>query len=123
MLFRPTLFAYVAFGLAFAAAGSSLAQTDRSFPACPSQQGVEQVVGSQGRFVPSDCRQLTITRVQSGTAELCVLNFEPGGDPGFLTGSEGPPYPPNSGFPARISPAVELPCVPRRARRAPALSS
>ncbi len=39
---------------------------------------------AQGRFVPPDCRQLTITRVQSGTTELCVLNFEPSGDPGFL---------------------------------------
>jgi hypothetical protein len=84
MLFRPSLFSLAFFGLGFSAAGPSFAQTERAFPACPSQQGVEQVVGSQGRFVPSDCRQLTITRVQSGTTELCVLNFEPGGDPGFL---------------------------------------
>src|SRR5688572_4562745 len=84
MLFRSLFLCAALGGLPFAAAWPSLAQTDRSFPACPSQQGVEQVVGSQGRFVPSDCRQLTITRVQSGTTELCVLNFEPGGDPGFL---------------------------------------
>ena len=85
MLFRTILFPCLAVGgLAFAASEPSLAQTNRSFPACPSQQGVDQVVGSQGRFVPPDCRQLTITRVQSGTTELCVLNFEPSGDPGFL---------------------------------------
>ena len=73
---------YVACGLI--AASPALAQTDRSFPACPSQQTLEQVTGSQARFVPEDCRQLTITRVQSGAAELCVLNFGTDGDPGFL---------------------------------------
>jgi hypothetical protein len=76
---------YVPFVLLVATIGMpSLAQTDRSFPACPSQQTLEQVVGSQGRFAPADCRQLTITMVRSGTTELCVLNFEAGADPGFL---------------------------------------
>ena len=70
--------------VAAAAVRPAFAEADRSFPACPTQQEIEQVIGSQGRFVPSDCRQLTITRIQSGTTEVCVLNFEPGGDPGFL---------------------------------------
>jgi hypothetical protein len=56
MLFRPGLISLAVLGLALSVAGPSAAQTDRSFPACPSQQGVEQVVGSQGGFVPKDCR-------------------------------------------------------------------
>lgn len=76
---------FIAFAIALSGAGPCLAQTAaRSFAACPSEQGAEQVVGSQGRFVPGDCRQLTITRVQSGAMQLCVLDFEPGGDAGLL---------------------------------------
>ncbi len=65
-------------------ASPAVGQTDRSFPACPSQQTLEQVVGSQGRFVPDDCRKLTITPVQSGANQLCVLDFARDSDPGFL---------------------------------------
>jgi hypothetical protein len=67
-----------------AAASVPLAQTDRSFPACPTQQKLEQVTGSEGKFVPEDCRKLTVTRVRSGTSELCVLDFETSGDKTFI---------------------------------------
>ena len=79
MLGRPFLAA-----LAFAAATSAVAQGDRSFTACPSQQKIEQVTGSQNRYVAEDCRKLTITRVQSGATELCVMDFGRDADAGFL---------------------------------------
>jgi hypothetical protein len=69
---------------ALVAASSAVAQGDRSFTACPSQHKLEQVVGSQNRFTPDDCRRLTITRVQSGKTELCVLDFGRDADAGFL---------------------------------------
>ena len=70
--------------IAFAVATPAIAQGERSFTACPSQQKMEQVVGSQNRFNPEDCRKLTITRVQSGATELCVLDFAREADAGFL---------------------------------------
>jgi hypothetical protein len=61
-----------------------LAQAQSSFPACPSQQKIEQVVGSKGQFVPDECRHLKITRVRSGGTELCILDFRSGTNPGIL---------------------------------------
>ena len=60
------------------------AQEQKAFPACPSQQELEQSLGSNGRFVPDKCRQLSITKVQSARGDVCVLNFESGKDPGIL---------------------------------------
>lgn len=70
--------------LALTGLSAAHAQGDRSFPACPSQQELEQVIGSDGKFTPEACRDLTVTKVKSGKAEICVLDFEPGGDPGFV---------------------------------------
>ena len=81
MLFRP--FAAAA-ALMCAGVGASLAQTDRSFPACPSQDKMQQVLGSNGKYVPDDCRKLTVTRIRSGNTDFCLLDFETFGDPGFL---------------------------------------
>jgi hypothetical protein len=67
-----------------ATAAPTASQTDRSFTACPTQQKLEQVTGSDGKFVPDDCRKLTVTRVRSGAAELCVLDFETSGDKSFI---------------------------------------
>ena len=60
------------------------AQSPAAFAACPSQQELEQVLGSKGRFVPDSCRQLSITPVQSPQGTACVLNFDAGKDPGIL---------------------------------------
>jgi hypothetical protein len=72
--------------IAFAAAITSTAsaQTDRSFQACPSQQTLQQVIGSENRFIPDDCPKLTITRIKTNGTEVCVLDFGRDGDPGFL---------------------------------------
>jgi hypothetical protein len=55
-----------------------------AFPACPTQQQLEQVRGSDGKYIPDDCRELSIVRVTAGGKELCVLDFENRGDPTFL---------------------------------------
>jgi hypothetical protein len=69
---------------ALACAASAVAEEKRAFAACPSQQQLEQVMGSNGQFVPGDCRELTITRIQTGSREVCVLDFESSGDANFL---------------------------------------
>ena len=81
MLFRTFTAAAV---LILVATSASVAQTDRSFPACPSQDQMQQVIGSGGKYVPEDCRRLTVTRIRSGTTDFCLLDFETSGDPGFL---------------------------------------
>ncbi|MDC7789116.1 hypothetical protein PQJ75_03235 [Rhodoplanes sp. TEM] len=56
----------------------------RSIAACPSQQALEQMLGSGGKFVPDSCRHLTVTPVRTSGQRLCVLNFKSGRDPGLL---------------------------------------
>ena len=60
------------------------AQNEKTSTACPSQQELEQTLGSSGRFVPDTCRQLAITTVQTGKGDVCVLDFRAGKDPGIL---------------------------------------
>jgi hypothetical protein len=66
------------------AVNPAFAQADRSFPACETQQQIEQVLGSKGQYVPSDCRRLTITKIQSTGKDVCILDFETAGDRTFL---------------------------------------
>lgn len=51
--------------------------------ACPSQAKMEQVIQSQGKFLPDDCRMLTVTRLDSPTGPLCVLDLS-GDNAGIL---------------------------------------
>jgi len=50
---------------------------------CPSQAKAEQVLQSQGHFVPDDCRTLRVTRVDSPAGPLCVMDFS-GNNAGIL---------------------------------------
>jgi hypothetical protein len=75
---------HLCFALLLVATGPATSQEDRSFPACPSQQELQQVTGSKGRFVPEDCRKLTVTRIRAEGGEVCVLDFETSGDPTFI---------------------------------------
>jgi hypothetical protein len=70
--------------LLVASAATVQAQDVSAVPACPSQQELEQTLGSGGRFVPDGCRQLSITSVQTGKGDVCVLDFRSGKDPGIL---------------------------------------
>jgi hypothetical protein len=70
--------------LALAAAPSPAdAQAEDAIVACESQQEIEQVLQSDGDLMPDGCRFLTVTRVDSGAGELCVLDFEDP-DPGIV---------------------------------------
>ena len=51
-----------------------------SFPACQSQQDLQQVINSDGKLMPSGCRELTIIPVKSGDGRLCVIDFSKAGD-------------------------------------------
>ena len=51
--------------------------------ACPSQEQLEQVLQSDGSFVPDDCRELTVNQIDAEAGRLCVMDFE-APDPGVI---------------------------------------
>ena len=51
--------------------------------ACPSQQGLEQVVGSNGQITPDDCRQVRISSLESNGERLCLVDLS-GEDDGLV---------------------------------------
>jgi hypothetical protein len=73
----------VPLALAVSAASPALAQV--SFPACESQQEMEQIIQSQGELMPDGCRTITITRVDSPAGQLCVIDIAED-DPSVLGG-------------------------------------
>ena len=42
---------------------------------CQSQQSLEQVVSSDGKLMPDDCRMLKITPVETERGRLCVVDL------------------------------------------------
>lgn len=88
MLFGAFLFAplWGAQAIAQDAPGAAATQPagDAGMVVCPSQQDLEQVLGSDGKFRPDGCRRLTITPVRSQNRELCVLRFRASGEQGLL---------------------------------------
>lgn len=67
-------------GLALAAALplEARAQNPVSFEVCPSQQKLEQYLGSGGRYIPEGCRVFTVTAVQGSNGPVCVIDLNPG---------------------------------------------
>lgn len=59
------------------------AHAQQSIIVCPSQQELEQVLQSDTEFVPEDCHELTIARVESAAGVLCVMDFQ-SRDPGMI---------------------------------------
>lgn len=47
--------------------------------ACQSQQSLQQIIDSKGSLKPEDCRELTVTPVDTGNERLCVLSFSSAG--------------------------------------------
>ena len=47
---------------------------------CPSQQKTEQILQSDGKLRPDDCRTVTVTRVESPAGAVCVLDFGSDGE-------------------------------------------
>ncbi|ESR22510.1 hypothetical protein [Lutibaculum baratangense] len=66
--------------LLLVAIGTGHASAQEAFPACQSQQELEQVIGSDGQFMPDGCRNLTITAVETDGARLCVIDFATAGE-------------------------------------------
>ncbi len=62
--------------LALTVSATAPALAEVSFPACESQQAIEQVIQSQGELRPEGCRTVTITPVDTPAGELCALDFE-----------------------------------------------
>jgi hypothetical protein len=67
--------------LTVSATAPALAQV--SFPACESQQEIEQIIQSQGELMPDGCRTITIIPVDSPAGQLCVIDIGED-DPGVI---------------------------------------
>lgn len=50
--------------------------------ACPTQNALEQSIGSEGAIIADDCTRLQIDQLTSDSGELCLIDF--GMDEGFL---------------------------------------
>lgn len=50
--------------------------------ACPSQQELEQIIDSAGDIESDECTTISVSRLTSSGAELCLVDF--GMDQGFL---------------------------------------
>ena len=86
IMLRATTLAAAA-SLVLVSVSTVLAQTDArpETPepvACPSQQGLEQAIGSSGDIFPEDCTVINVSKLTSGGEELCLIDF--GVDEGFL---------------------------------------
>ncbi len=68
--------------LALPAAAS--AQTPSGLIACQSQQELEQLLASDGDFMPDGCRNVAVTNLESEHGNICVIDFQPGANPGVL---------------------------------------
>ncbi len=66
--------------------GPAAAQT--TLVACDTQQRLEQVISSEGQFMPEGCRDVTATRIESQVGEICVIRFPTEGITGAITGNE-----------------------------------
>ncbi len=59
------------------------AQAQAAMSACETEQDLQQILNSDGSYMPDKCRQLTISVVRSDNGPLCVIDFS-GGDDNFL---------------------------------------
>ncbi|MGE5270845.1 MAG: hypothetical protein ACM3JG_14355 [Thiohalocapsa sp.] len=46
--------------------------------ACDSEQKQQQVLQSNGAYLPDGCRKITVTRLDSPAGALCLMDFAPG---------------------------------------------
>ena len=54
--------------------------SQETFPACESQRALQQLLDSDGSFVPDECRNLSISVVEQDDRRLCVIDFSGAGD-------------------------------------------
>ena len=72
-LFRP-LAALPPF-LALLGALSMPAAAQETLTGCQSQRSLEQVISSDGKLMPDDCRMLKVTPVETDRGRLCVVDL------------------------------------------------
>jgi hypothetical protein len=71
--------------LAGFAPGMARAQSQvERLPLCPSEDKAAQIVQSRGGYMPEDCRVATITRFDTPSGPICLLDF--GQDRGGIFG-------------------------------------
>jgi hypothetical protein len=89
-MIRLAAFAFASAALAAPALAPAMAQDaaatgPQSFPACQSQQDLEQILNSDGQLMPDGCRNISVTPVRSENGTLCVIDFSEAGE-GLLEG-------------------------------------
>ena len=77
--------AFAASAFTPAMAQDAAAPGPQSFPACQSQQDLEQILNSDGQLMPDGCRNISVTPVRSENGTLCVVDFSEAGQ-GVLEG-------------------------------------
>lgn len=68
--------------LAFPAAGS--AQTPNGFAACQNQQALEQMLASDGQFMPDECRNIAVNSLETENGRICVMDFQADENSGLI---------------------------------------
>jgi hypothetical protein len=85
MRYQIPLLAAGLFLLAGLAPGAVLAQSQvAQLPLCPSEDKAAQILQSRGAYLPEGCRKATITRFDSPSGPICLLDF--GQDGGGIFG-------------------------------------
>ncbi|UUP19844.1 hypothetical protein [Nitratireductor thuwali] len=70
ILGRTILLAVVGF-----VAVPAAATAQEGIPACQDQQNLEQVLGSNGEIMPEDCREATISVLETDGDRLCLVDL------------------------------------------------
>ncbi|MDZ5697549.1 hypothetical protein [Chelativorans sp. M5D2P16] len=70
----------ILFGIVALAMTSAAAVAQGSIPACPEQQQLEQVLGSNGDIMPEGCRNVNISVLESDGDRLCMVDLSGSGE-------------------------------------------
>ena len=68
-----------ALALLVPAATPAAAQVGEPLYACATQSQLQQIIDSDGDFVPDGCRSLDVSVLETGAERLCVLQLGEGG--------------------------------------------
>jgi hypothetical protein len=80
----PLLLAGLAMAPGFAPEMAQAQSQTAQLPLCPSEDKAAQIVQSRGGYMPEDCRMATITRFDTPSGPICLLDF--GQDRGGIFG-------------------------------------
>lgn len=57
---------------------------EEAFVICDEQRALEQVLASNGDFMPDNCRMLRLSTLDTDQGRLCVAEFDETEDPGLV---------------------------------------